>query len=226
MGDRVKIVLIEDDLDMQELLRDYLGNYGFEVEAFEKPLVALKYLKDCTDCSLVVLDLMLPQMDGFDVCKKIRERSSIPIIISSARGNLGDKVVAYEYGADDYLAKPYEPKELVMKVNAILRRVNGTLNTKRIGEFEIDEDKMQILQDGHELGLTMVEYKIFSLLLNNQAKILSREAIANHLGSEFTHIKDRAIDMHISNIRNKIFDDPKSAKYIKSVWGIGYKFVG
>ena len=226
MGDRVKIVLIEDDLDMQELLGDYLGNYGFKVEAFEKPLVALEYLKDCTDCSLVVLDLMLPQMDGFDVCKKIRERSSIPIIISSARGNLGDKVVAYEYGADDYLAKPYEPKELVMKVNAILRRVNGTLNTKRIGEFEIDEDKMQILQDGHELGLTMVEYKIFSLLLNNQAKILSREAIANHLGSEFTHIKDRAIDMHISNIRNKIFDDPKSAKYIKSVWGIGYKFVG
>lgn len=226
MGDRVKIVLIEDDLDMQELLRDYLGNYGFEVEAFEKPLVALEYLKDCKDCSLVVLDLMLPQMDGFDVCKKIREKSSIPIIISSARGNLGDKVVAYEYGADDYLAKPYEPKELVMKVNAILRRVNGTLNTKRVGEFEIDEDKMQILQDGHELGLTMVEYKIFSLLLDNQAKILSREAIANHLGSEFTHIKDRAIDMHISNIRNKIFDDPKSAKYIKSVWGIGYKFIG
>ena len=226
MGDRVKIVLIEDDLDMQELLRDYLGNYGFEVEAFEKPLVALEYLKGCTDCSLVVLDLMLPQMDGFDVCKKIREKSSIPIIISSARGNLGDKVVAYEYGADDYLAKPYEPKELVMKVNAILRRVNSTLNTKRVGEFEIDEDKMQILQDGHELGLTMVEYKIFSLLLDNQAKILSREAIANHLGSEFTHIKDRAIDMHISNIRNKIFDDPKSAKYIKSVWGIGYKFIG
>ena len=222
----MKIVLIEDDLDMQELLRDYLGNYGFEVEAFEKPLVALEYLKDCKDCSLVVLDLMLPQMDGFDVCKKIREKSSIPIIISSARGNLGDKVVAYEYGADDYLAKPYEPKELVMKVNAILRRVNGTLNTKRVGEFEIDEDKMQILQDGHELGLTMVEYKIFSLLLDNQAKILSREAIANHLGSEFTHIKDRAIDMHISNIRNKIFDDPKSAKYIKSVWGIGYKFIG
>ncbi len=222
----MKIMLIEDDLDMQELLGDYLGNYGFKVEAFEKPLVALEYLKDCTDCSLVVLDLMLPQMDGFDVCKKIREKSSIPIIISSARGNLGDKVVAYEYGADDYLAKPYEPKELVMKVNAILRRVNGTLNTKRVGEFEIDEDKMQILQDGHELGLTMVEYKIFSLLLDNQAKILSREAIANHLGSEFTHIKDRAIDMHISNIRNKIFDDPKSAKYIKSVWGIGYKFIG
>jgi len=226
MGDRVKIVLIEDDLDMQELLRDYLGSYGFTVEAFEKPLIALEHLKDCADCSLVVLDLMLPQMDGFDVCKRIREKSSIPIIISSARGNLGDKVVAYEYGADDFLAKPYEPKELVMKVNAILRRVNSTLNIKRVGEFEIDEDKMQILQDGHELGLTMVEYKIFSLLLNNQDKILSREAIANHLGSGFTHIKDRAIDMHISNIRNKILDDPKSAKYIKSVWGIGYKFIG
>ncbi len=222
----MKIVLIEDDLDIQELLGDYLGNYGFKVKAFEKPLVALAYLEECKDCSLVVLDLMLPQMDGFDVCKRIRAKSSIPIIISSARGNLGDKVVAYEYGADDYLAKPYEPKELVMKVNAILRRVNNTLKIKKVGEFEIDEEKMQILQEGHELELTTVEYKIFSLLLNNQDKILSREAIANHLGSEFVHIKDRAIDMHISNIRNKILDDPKSAKHIKSVWGIGYKFIG
>ncbi len=226
MGGRLKIVLIEDDLDMQELLRDYLGNYGFMVKAFEKPLVALQYLKECKECSLVVLDLMLPQMDGFDVCKKIREQSTIPIIISSARNNLGDKVVAYEYGADDYLAKPYEPKELIMKINAILRRVNNSIKIKKVGEFEIDEEKMQISQDGHELGLTMIEYKIFSLLLNEQDKILSREVIANHLGSEFVHIKDRAIDMHISNIRNKIFDDPKSAKYIKSVWGIGYKFIG
>ncbi len=222
----MKIVLIEDDLDMQELLKDYLGNYGFKVVAFEKPLTALEYLRNCKECSLVVLDLMLPQMDGFDVCKKIREESSIPIIISSARDNLGDKVVAYEYGADDYLAKPYEPKELVMKINAILRRVNNSLKVKRVGEFEINEQKMQILQEGHELPLTMIEYKIFSLLLNNQARILSREAIANYLGSEFVHIKDRAIDMHISNLRNKIFDDPKSAKYIKSVWGIGYKFIG
>lgn len=225
MGNRLKIVLIEDDLDMQELLKDYLQNYEYEVEAFEKPLKALDYLNKNNDCDLVVLDLMLPQMDGFDVCKKIRERSNIPIIISSARGNLGDKVIAYEYGADDYLAKPYAPKELIMRINAILRRLMNTINLKQIGEFEINEDAMEITQDGHLLELTTIEYKIFFLLLSNRGKILSREMISKYLGSE-TSVKDRAIDMHISNIRTKIFDDSKSSKYIKSIWGTGYKFIG
>lgn len=225
MGDRVKIVLIEDDLDMQELLRDYLKTYEYEVEAYEKPLEALDYMKNNDDYVLVVLDLMLPQMDGFDVCKKIRQRSNIPIIISSARGNLGDKVVAYEYGADDYLAKPYEPKELIMKINAILRRTTNKMSLKKVGDFEVNEDAMEIVQDGHTLELTTIEYKIFSLLLSSRGKILSREAISKYLGSE-NSLKDRAIDMHISNIRSKIFDDSKSAKYIKSIWGTGYKFIG
>jgi len=221
----VKIVLIEDDLDMQELLSDYLQNYEYEVEAFDKPLDALKYLNSNDNCDLIVLDLMLPQMDGFDVCKKIRETSNVPIIISSARGNLGDKVVAYESGADDYLAKPYEPKELIMRINAVLRRANNKMSAKKIGDFEIDEDAMQITQEGHPLELTNIEYKMFLLLLQNKGKILSRDAIAKYLGTQ-TKIKDRAIDMHISNIRNKIFDDSKTAKYIKSIWGTGYKFIG
>jgi two-component system OmpR family response regulator len=226
MGDRMNIMLIEDDLEMQELLHDYLQNFDLHVSSFEDPLLALDTLKNKDDFALVVLDLMLPKLDGFDVCKKIREISSIPIIISSARGNLGDKVVAFEYGADDYLAKPYEPKELVMRINAILRRLKKTYNKKQIGSFVIDEDKMLIFQDEEELPLTKIEYEIFSLLLNNQNKVLSRENIANHIGIDYTNLKDRTIDMHMSNIRTKIFDDSKSPKYIKSVWGIGYKFIG
>lgn len=222
----MKIMLIEDDLEMQELLCDYLKNYDYEVEGFEKPLEAMEKLFTCNEYNLVVLDLMLPQMDGFDVCKKIREQSQIPIIISSARGNLGDKVAAYEYGADDYLAKPYEPKELILKINAVLRRVASPTCKKNIGEFEIDEQQFQISQSGHVLGLTKIEYEIFVLLLNNREKILSRDSIAKFLGSEHWALKDRAIDMHISNIRNKIFDDSKSPKYIKSIWGIGYKYIG
>lgn len=224
----MNIMLIEDDLEMQELLHDYLYNFDFEVSSYANPLEALKVLESKHSFSLVVLDLMLPHLDGFDVCKRIRQMSSIPIIISSARGNLGDKIVAFEYGADDYLAKPYEPKELVMRMNAILRRVTNTVTqvTKKIGEFEIDENKMQITQEEHILELTNIEYEIFSLLLNNQDKVLSRESIASFLGSDYSNIKHRAIDMHISNIRNKIFDDSKNAKYIKSVWGIGYKFIG
>ena len=222
----MNILLIEDDLDMQELLKDYLKNYEFEVSAYSDPIKALNELKKIKQYDLVVLDLMLPNMDGFDVCKKIRESSNIPIIISSARGNIGDKVAAFEYGADDYLAKPYEPKELIIRINAILRRITQK-NTKRIvGEFEIDENKMEILQDGDSLSLTPVEYEIFLLLLNNPDKVLSRESIAQYLGSNHTNLKDRAIDMHISNIRNKILDDSKTPRYIKSIWGVGYKFIG
>jgi two-component system OmpR family response regulator len=221
-----KVMLIEDDLDMQELLVDYLKNYDFAVDAYDKPMSAIRELFKQDRYSIVVLDLMLPELDGFDVCKKIRQKSSIPIIISSARGNLGDKVLAYEYGADDYLAKPYEPKELIMKINAILKRVTNNVQVRKIGEFEIDESKMQISQMGHILSLTKIEYEIFLLLLKSNQKILSREAIARYLGSEYSNIKDRAIDMHISNIRTKIFDDSKSPKYIKSIWGIGYKFIG
>jgi two-component system OmpR family response regulator len=222
----MKIMLIEDDLEMQELLKDYLGNYEFEVDAFDKPLFAMEKLFGSDEYNVVVLDLMLPQMDGFDVCKKIREKSQIPIIISSARGNIGDKVAAYEYGADDYLAKPYEPKELILRIDAILRRANNNPDINQIGEFKIDESKMQISQDDQVLDLTRIEYEIFLLLLKNREKILSREAIAQFLGNEHQNIKDRAIDMHISNIRTKIFDNPKSSRYIKSVWGIGYKFIG
>ncbi len=221
----MKIMLIEDDLVMQDLLAEYLSNYNYEVKSFDKPLEALEELQNhSTKYSLIVLDLMLPQLDGFDVCKRIRESSDIPIIISSARGNLGDKVVAYDYGADDFLAKPYEPKELILKINAILKRVQKKVTKREVGEFGIDERRMEIYQDSSLIELTKVEYKIFLFLINNRDKIVSRSMIANFLGDDYS--SDRAIDMHISNIRNKIFDDSKSPKYIKSVWGVGYKFLG
>ena len=226
MGDRMNVLLIEDDLDMQELLKDYLKNYECLVFAYNDPIKALQELSKNNDYDIVALDLMLPDIDGFDVCKRVREFSDIPIIISSARGNLGDKVAAFEYGADDYLAKPYEPKELIIRINAILRRTSKHISHKIIGDFEVDEDKLEISQDGHQLPLTSIEYEIFLFLLENPNKVLSRESIAQHLGNEHAPIKDRAIDMHISNIRNKIFDDPKAPQYIKSVWGIGYKFIG
>lgn len=220
----MKILLIEDDLVMQKLLAEYLENYEYEIDAFDKPKEALEALKKESNYSLVILDLMLPQMHGFDVCKKIRQSSQIPIIISSANGNLGDKVVAYEYGADDFLAKPYDPKELLLKINAILKRVQNRVSKRVYGEFAIDEDKMEVLQDGHLIEFTRVEYKIFIFLINNSDKIVSRAMIASYLGDLYS--SDRGIDMHISNIRNKIFDDSKSSKYIKSVWGVGYKFIG
>lgn len=219
------VLLIEDDLDMQTLICDYLKNYDLHVEAFVKPLEALSHLEKNRDrYSVVVLDLMLPQMDGFDVCKKIRQISAIPIIISSARGEIGDKILGFDFGADDYLAKPYEPRELVLRINAILRR--GMDKHKIVGSFEINEDRHEIKIDGLLLDLTKIEYDILNLFLQNIGKVLSREFISNAVSGIEYNSKDRTIDMHISNIRQKLGDDPKDSQYIKSVWGIGYKFIG
>jgi two-component system OmpR family response regulator len=220
-----KILLIEDDLEMQMLISDYLANYDFKVVAFEKPKDALEHLGKNSDLyALVVLDLMLPQMDGFDVCKKIRELSSLPIIISSARGELSDKILGFDLGADDYLAKPYEPRELVIRINAILRR--SINSAKTIGDFEIDENKHEMKVDGYLVDLTRIEYDILHLFLQNKDKVLSRESISNSVVGVEYNSKDRTIDMHISNIRQKIGDDSKEPKYIKSVWGVGYRFIG
>ena len=220
-----KILLIEDDLEMQSLISEYLQNYDFEVKAYDKPKEALLHLKtNSTQYKVVVLDLMLPQMDGFDVCKEIRSMSDVHIIISSARNELSDKILGYGLGADDYLAKPYEPRELVLKINSFLRR--NTLSKKRVGDFEIDEAKMEVSLEGYLLDLTKIEFDILLLLLSNQGKVFSREAIFNAINGIGYNSKDRTVDMHISNLRAKIGDDSKNPKYIKSVWGIGYKLVG
>jgi len=224
MGVRVKIVLIEDNLDMQILLSDYLINYGYSVFTFSDPIDALSEIKNKNNFDLIILDLMLPKMDGFDVCKNIRKISTVPVIISSARGNISDKVIAFEYGADDYLAKPYEPKELLLRMDAIFRRVKRIDGVKKIGDFEIDDRKMEIVHQGNILELTKIEFQILKFFLDNPKIALSRESIANHLGMDYSF--ERNIDMHISNIRNKLFDDSKNPKYIKSIWGVGYKYMG
>ncbi len=219
-----KILLIEDDLDMQSLVCDYLHNYDFDVRAYDKPKEALAELKaHLSSYRVIVLDLMLPQMDGFDVCREIRAMSDAHIIISSARNELSDKILGYGVGADDYLAKPYEPRELVLKINSVLRR--DTQSKRRIGDFDINEDRMEISMDGYRLDLTKIEFDILLLLLSHKGKVFSRELIFKAINGIGYNTKDRTVDMHISNLRAKIGDDPKNPTYIKSVWGVGYKLV-
>ena len=220
-----KILVIEDDAEMQTLIKEYLTNYDFDVVAYDKPKEALAYVKTHTEeVKLVVLDLMLPQMDGFDVCKALRTLSEdVYIIISSARNELSDKILGYGVGADDYLAKPYEPRELVLKINSVFKR--ATKSKKCIGDFEIDEEKMEISLEGYALDLTKIEFDLLHLLLNNPGKVFSREVLFNAINGIGYNAKDRTVDMHVSNLRAKLGDDPKAPKYIKSVWGIGYKLV-
>lgn len=220
-----KILLIEDDIDMQTLISDFLQNYDFEVQAFDKPKEALSHLSsNQNQYKVIILDLMLPQMDGFEVCRKIREMSHAHIIISSAKNEMSDKILGYGLGADDYLAKPYEPRELVLKINSFLRRETKT--HEKIGDFEVNEEKMEIAMEGYVLELTKIEFDILHLFLKNTNKVFSREVIFNAINDISYNAKDRTVDMHISNIRSKIGDDSKNPKYIKSVWGVGYKFIG
>ena len=218
-----KVLLVEDDLQMQSLIVDYLKDYGFIVTAFDNPKDVLEDFKLNSDYSMIILDLMLQFTDGFDLFNKLKEIKNIPIIISTARGDIGNKIHGFELGADDYLAKPYEPRELVLRIESILKR-NSTKSFK-IGDFTIDKDNRTVLIDDYAIDFTKIEFEIFIYLIENKNKISSREQILNATSLDF-NTKNRTIDMHISNIRAKIGDDSKNPKYIKSVWGIGYKFVG
>ena len=218
-----KILLVEDDLQMQSLIVDYLKDYGFIVTAFDNPKDVLEDFKTNNDYSIIILDLMLPFMDGFDLFNKLKEIKNIPIIISTARGDIGNKIHGFELGADDYLAKPYEPRELVLRIESILKRNSN--KSFKVGDFTIDKDNRAVLIDDYAIDFTKIEFEIFIYLIENKNKISSREQILNATSLDF-NTKNRTIDMHISNIRAKIGDDSKNPKYIKSIWGIGYKFVG
>lgn len=219
-----RILLVEDDINLQKLVNDYLKDYDLDCNCFDNPLNALEDFKiNCDQYCLVILDLGLPHMDGFDLLKKLKEIKSIPIIISTARNDMGNKIYGYELGIDDYLSKPYEPRELVLRINAVLKRYSDD-EYYEVSNFKINKNTNQIFFNKEEIELTKIETEIFILLLNNSNKIISREEILRK-----TSLKDdtrnRTIDMHISNIRFKIDDDSKDAKHIKSVWGIGYKFI-
>ncbi|MFX4242066.1 response regulator transcription factor [Aliarcobacter butzleri] len=218
-----RVLLIEDDKDMQKLIVEYLKEYDFDCVTFDQPKDVLEHFKIDNNYSIIILDLMLPEMDGFDLFKKLKQIKDIPIVISSARGDIGNKIHGFELGADDYLAKPYEPRELVLRIEHILKKdFNKTIN---IGNFIIDKENRTVLVDNYPVDLTKIEFEIFLFLVENQNKISSREQILNASSLDI-NTKNRTIDMHISNIRFKIGDDSKNPKYIKSVWGIGYKFVG
>lgn len=220
-----KVLLIEDDLALQELISTFLASYGFETHGYDNPKKALECLLERKETfDIVVLDLMLPGMDGFDVAKMIKSQLDIPIIISSARTDIGNKIYGYDLGADDYLDKPYEPRELVLRIEAVLRRY-GRKNELVVSDFIIDESSKSVSMEGYPIDFTRIEFDIFVLLVKNRGKNLSRDQIIGSLGLG-DETKHRTIDMHISNIRLKIGDDAKEPHYIKSIWGIGYKFIG
>lgn len=217
-----KLLLIEDDLDMQSLIVAYLTQSKYNVIATHSPSKALEVLEGRDSIDLIILDLTLPEMDGLKLCKKIRKLTQVPIIISSARGDIYNKVEGFDVGADDYLAKPYEPVELLARINALLRRLKP--KNMEIGGLQINVESRSVVVDGMSVDLTPTEFDILLFLIENRQKPMSREQIANSITTMGEDSTLRSIDTHIRNIRSKIDDNAKEPRFIQSVWGIGYKF--
>lgn len=223
-----KIFVIDDDEKLNVLLQNYLTNFGFQVVTFTDPKYGLdKIRKDLPD--LVILDVMMPEMDGFTLCKEIRKESQLPIILLTARGDVTDRIVGLEIGADDYLSKPFEPRELVARIQTILRRSSNERPIKeviRIGRLEIHPEKQIIMIDGNQLDLSTLEFETLYLLIQKKGKVLTREIIMNSIHGVDWAAFDRSIDVLISRLRYKLKDNPKNPVYIKTIWGSGYKFIG
>jgi DNA-binding response OmpR family regulator len=223
---KTTLLIIDDDAKLNQLLKDFLKDFGFDVVAATHPIKGLKKLKQASP-DLVILDIMLPEMDGFEVCRAIRQTSNIPIIMLTARGEVTDKVVGLELGADDYLAKPFEPRELVARIQSVLRRTqqlsdNQTLTFDRL---TIDLDKRIALLDGNPLDLTTNEFTALAFLARNTGKVLNRDQILQELRGMDCDAFNRSVDIAVSRVRQKLKDNPKSPEFIKTVWGSGYVFI-
>ncbi|MCH9813102.1 MAG: response regulator transcription factor [Epsilonproteobacteria bacterium] len=225
----IKILMIEDDAELAEILTEYLAQFEMQVTNIEDPFLGLSTL-NTENFDLVILDLTLPGLDGLEVCSDIRKRYDIPIIISSARHDITDKVEALERGADDYMPKPYDPRELEARIRSLLRREKHDFETgkkplkEQQKDIYHDSDKSVILFKGEELTLTKAEYGILKYLLKKAGGVVSREELIYNVEAISEESTNKSIDVIIGRIRHKLGEIPKDPKYIHSVRGIGYKF--
>jgi two-component system phosphate regulon response regulator OmpR len=220
-----RILLIEDDARLAEMVSEYLGEAGFRVSVVGRGRAGLERLaREPYDA--LVLDLMLPDMDGLEVCRQLRARSSTPVLMLTARGDAMDRVVGLEMGADDYLPKPFEPRELLARLRAILRRrPSGDPSTLlRFGRLEIDRDARTVRVDGLDRSLTGHQFTLLVALAEHAGRVMSRDALMDLVKGEALEAFDRSIDVHISRIRAAIEDDPRKPRRILTVRGAGYVF--
>ena len=222
-----RILLIEDDSRLAEMVAHYLGEHGFEARICGDASSGLDELRR-TPYDALVLDVMLPDMDGFTVCRRLRAESDIPILMLTARGDETDRIVGLELGADDYLPKPFNPRELLARLRAILRR-RGTLGGDRagtliFGRLEIDRDARVARLGGEPCDLTSHQFDLLRILAENAGRTLSREALMDRLKGETLSAFDRSIDVHVSRLRAAIEEDPGNPKRIRTIRGVGYLF--
>ena len=222
---RGRVLIIDDDRKLSGLLSAYLGGGGFEVLTAGNADDGLRLLRsDRPD--IVVLDVMLPGMDGFEACRAIRKASEVPIIMLTARGDVTDRVVGLELGADDYMPKPFEPRELVARIQAILRRGRSSEEVWTFGALRVDPQRRSAYLNEQQVPLTTAEFDLLELLIRSRGRVLSRGNILDQVKGESWDAFDRSIDVLVSRLRTKLDDDPRQPRWVRTVRGSGYAFVG
>ena len=219
-----RVLVVDDDVKTVELVKLYLNRDGYRVFTAYDGVEALRLARE-SHPDLIVLDLMLPGIDGLQVCRTLRNESDVPIIMLTAKTTDQDKLTGLDLGADDYVTKPFSPKELAARVRAVLRRLPGERGPEQIkhGELTVDFLKHEASLAGRPLNLTTVEFKLLGILVKEPGRVFNRaKLIEKALGYDFEGF-DRTIDVHILNLRRKLESDPKNPEYIKTVYGAGYK---
>jgi DNA-binding response OmpR family regulator len=221
--------MIDDDEKLVSLMREYLESHGFELAAAHDGNTGMEAALS-TKPDLVILDLMLPGKDGLEVCRSLRQSSRVPILMLTARGDETDRIVGLEMGADDYLPKPFNARELLARIRAILRRSEGEKTTEessilRAGPLVVDIGSREVTLRGQRVELTTAEFDILHALASSAGRVLSRERLLQRVHGEGWAAYDRSVDVHISRIRQKIEDDPRRPALLKTVRGVGYQLV-
>ena len=222
------VFIIDDDVELTSLLDEFLSDFKFTVIYKHNPLEALEYLKN-NKVDLILLDIMMPEMDGFQVLRNIRESSNTPVMMLTAKGDVADKIVGLELGADDFLPKPFEPQELLARIQSILRRVLATNSLVDVINFEgltINKIKQEVLLDGEVAHLSTAELEALILFVDNANLALSRDFLVENLRGIEWQTCDRSVDVLVSRLRQKLGETPSQTRFIKTIHGVGYRFVG
>ncbi len=221
--DQIKILVVDDESRMRKLVRDFLVKSGYEVLEADNGEAAIDLFMEHKDIALIVLDVMMPKMDGWEVCREIRKDSKVPIIMLTARGDERDELLGFELGVDEYITKPFSPKILVARIEAILRRTTGVDKTDIIqaGDITLDIAAHEVRIGDQTIELSFKEFELLQYFVSNQGVALSREKILNNVWNYDYFGDARTIDTHVKKLRNKLGD---KGDYIKTIWGMGYKF--
>ncbi len=222
------ILIVEDDPNILELVRKYLTAEGFETLSAQDGLRGLELARSCRPM-LVVLDVMLPGMDGWEICRELRKVSDVPIIMLTAREEETDRIVGFSLGADDYVVKPFSPRELVERVKAILRRTGqraaAAAGGLQHGPLTLEPEKHKLTLNGNPVTLTPTEFKLLHALMSAPGRVFSRDDLLSRLYDHGDAVIDRVVDVHIGHLRRKIEADPAHPRFIQTVHGVGYRFI-